>query len=431
MIYTECSMSTQSQYGHTLFLDGFQEGSSAKKLEPVHFSKKASESALYDEAWLQHLIMHHPSLLPVDQIEPAFTPLVPICVELRMPSGFLDNLLVTPSGALALVECKLWRNPQARREVVAQIIDYAKDMSTWTYDTLQTAIEDAINREEAINRTRPLDASEDKRTRRLYELVSKKGGIDEVSFHDAVSRNLKRGRFLLLIVGDGIREGVEAMAEFLQQHAGFHFTLAFVELALFKAPNTGYIAQPRVLAKTTMIPRGIVTLDEGRIAIGPPIMRPAAIDTPRRTTLTKELYFEQLEKHLPGISERLNAFLDNLATYNVSPEFGTDCLMLKWRPDDGKSWNLGTVSSHGQVYTDTLYAQANNEALLERGQQYIEKLADLVPGALVKKGKAWGVAQNDKTITLDALLADESRRDGWVRAIAEFRDAVMKVSDDD
>jgi hypothetical protein len=114
---------------------------------------------------------------------------------------------------------------------------------------------------------------------------------------------------------------VEALAEFLQKHAGFHFTLAFVELAVFKAPG-GYIAQPRVLATTTMIPRGIVTLEEGRIVIKPPIMRPAAIDTPRRTTLTKELYFEQLEKHLPGISEILNVFLDHLATYTWRRNLG-------------------------------------------------------------------------------------------------------------
>ena len=25
-----------------------------------------------------------------------------------------------------LIECKLWRNPEARREVVGQILDYAK-----------------------------------------------------------------------------------------------------------------------------------------------------------------------------------------------------------------------------------------------------------------------------------------------------------------
>ena len=119
----------------------------------------------------------------------------------------VDNLLVTPAGDLALIECKLWRNPEARREVAAQIIDYAKEMSTWTYADLQKAIRGA----------KPLDGSDEKATRSLYELVAAKGEIGEASFRNTVSRNLKRGRFLLLIVGDGIREGAEAMAEFLPQ----------------------------------------------------------------------------------------------------------------------------------------------------------------------------------------------------------------------
>ncbi len=50
--------------------------------------------------------------------------------------------------------------------------------------------------------------------------------VDEQQFNDALTANLRRGRFLLLIVGDGIREGVEAIAEYLQLHAGLHFSLA-------------------------------------------------------------------------------------------------------------------------------------------------------------------------------------------------------------
>ena len=369
-------MSTQTQFGHTLFLDGFQADSKAEKLKQLDFSKKASEPAPFDEKWLQRLIMRHPSLLPVDQIEPAFNSLIPICVELPVASGSMDNLFVTPAGDLALVECKLWRNPEARREVVAQIIHYATEISTWTYETLQ----------DAIRRTNPLDESDEKSTRSLYELVSAHGEIDEASFHDAVSRNLKRGRFLLLIVGDGIREGVESMTEFLQQHASFHFTLGFVAIALFKAPG-GYIAQPRVLARTTNIERGIVTLDEGHITIRPSSPGPGPAGNGRRTTITQELYFEQLEKEFPGISQRLNAFLDDLATYNVSAEFGTESMILRWRPEDGRSWNFATISTRGQVFTDNLFSQANNAGLMEIRKQYFKELADLVPGAVVRKGQ--------------------------------------------
>lgn len=417
-------MSTQTQFGHTLFLDGFQAGSAVETLNRLHFLKNASSPAPYDEAWLQRLIMRHSSLLPVDQIEPAFNPLIPICIELPVGSKSLDNLLVTPAGGLALVECKLWRNPEAQREVVTQIIDYAREISTWTYETLQ----------KAIGHTKPLDGSDENTTRSLYELVSAKGEIDEASFHDAVSRNLKRGRFLLLIVGDGIREGVEGMAEFLQQHAGFHFTLAFIEIALFETRG-GYIAQPRVPAMTTMIPRGIVTLDEGRVVIKPSASGPGpAGDGGRRTTITQELYFERLEKEFPGISQRLNAFLDDLATYNVSAEFGTESMILRWRPDNGRDWNLGTISKHGVVWMDYLGQQANSAGLPELHKQYLTKLAELVPGAYIRKTPketAWFVAQDKKIITADALVADEARRNGWVRAIADFQSAVMKASPDE
>jgi hypothetical protein len=418
-------MPSQTQFGHTLLLNGFEAGSAAEKLERLHFLKKASEPAPFDEAWLQRLIMRHPSLLPVDQIEPAFNTLVPICVELPTRSGYVDNLFVTPTGDLALVECKLWRNPEARREVIAQIIDYAKEISTWTYETLQNA----------IDRTRPLDDPDDKTARSLFHLASAHGEVDEVAFHDTVSRNLKRGRFLLLIVGDGIREGVEGMAEFLQQHAGFHFTLAFVEIALFRAPG-GYIAQPRVLARTTNIDRGIVTLDEGRIVIGPSSTgrRPDS-GGPRPTTITQERYFEELEKEIPGISRKLTSFIDQLAPYNVSPEFGTQTMMLKWRPGDGRDWNVGTISKHGLVWMDNLGSQAKNAGLLKSHEQFVAALAGLIPGAWVQKTKTeagqYATLNGKSAVAVDALLADEARRDGWLHAIADFQAAVLKVSHDD
>ena len=58
---------------------------------------------------------------------------VPICTELNTPAGAIDNFLVTPKGLPVLVECKLWRNPEARREVVGQILDYAKELKSLVF----------------------------------------------------------------------------------------------------------------------------------------------------------------------------------------------------------------------------------------------------------------------------------------------------------
>ena len=204
------------------------------------------------EAAIQQLIHEHPTCLPIAEIDPMFSGPVPICTELHTTAGPIDNFMVTPSGLPVLVECKLWRNPEMRRQVVSQILDYAKELSRWSSSDLQ--------REASRRLGRSGNA--------LLELVRRAGHeVDEADFNDALTANLRRGRFLLLIVGDGIREGVEAITEYLQQHANLHFAFGLVELPLYQLPDGSRIAVPRVLARTTMIRREVIALPEGHTLI--------------------------------------------------------------------------------------------------------------------------------------------------------------------
>jgi hypothetical protein len=303
-----------------------------------------------------------------------------------------------------------------------QILEYAKDIATWNFEGL----------EEAISRTRPLEG-QSATGRRLWELVGGNAELDEASFHDAVSRNLKRGRFLLLIVGDGIQERMTAMSAFLQQHAGFHFTLAFVELALFESPG-GFIVQPRVLAQTQNIERAIVRIEDGRIAITPPEILAGGLSAARRTTsITEERYYEELQQNCPGAPEKLQNFFDELSEYEVRPEFGTDSLVLRWRPEEGKAWNLATITKRGEVWTDYLGKQAQAANLLLKYKDYLRDLGSLDPVAIVRetpKETAWYVAINKKCIKIDALLTDDARKKGWLAAIQRFQAAASPPSVD-
>lgn len=145
-----------------------------------------------DEALIQDIVFKYPECLPISAIDESYNPAISICTELSTPVGPLNVLLATPSGELIIVETKLWRNPEARRVIVAQILDYAKEMSKWTYEDLQRE----------VNRRSKGSGNS------LYQIFSKEDSpflVDEQSFIDSISRNLKQGRFLLLIVGDGIR----------------------------------------------------------------------------------------------------------------------------------------------------------------------------------------------------------------------------------
>ena len=168
-------------------------------------------------------------------------------MELPLDAGYVDNLFITPSGDLIIGETKLFRNAEARREVVAQIIDYAKDLSALPYDELDKAVRKA----EAPHGNGGHPATG------LYGAVTESPeheALAEERFVDNVTRNLARGRFLLLVIGDGIQLGTENITAFLQQHAGMHFTFGLVELAIFRMrdDDASYLIQPRILARTTI-----------------------------------------------------------------------------------------------------------------------------------------------------------------------------------
>jgi len=197
------------------------------------------------EADIQEFVHAHPEALPIAEIDPAFVNPIAICRELGTPAGPIDNFMVTATGMPVLVECKLWRNPQARREVVGQVLDYAKELSRWTSAD--------ISREVAKRGVLS-----------LFERVrSVAPDADEAAFHDALSGNLARGRCLLLIVGDGIRDGVEAIFEHLRSQALLHFSFGLVELPMFELPDGGRIVVPRVLARTAVDVRRVIELPPG------------------------------------------------------------------------------------------------------------------------------------------------------------------------
>lgn len=112
---------------------------------PVVLQRVSPTDHRVAEELIQRLVVEHPSLLPVEQLDPTFAPAVPIGREIGTSVGAIDALFVSPQGGITIVEAKLWRNPQARREVVGQIIDYATALSTWTYEELDRVCRQATS----------------------------------------------------------------------------------------------------------------------------------------------------------------------------------------------------------------------------------------------------------------------------------------------
>ena len=235
---------------------------------------------------MQEVLFRHADILPLGEIDPAYHKAVPVCTELGTRAGSADALYVTPTGRIVLAEFKLWRNPDARREVVGQILDYARVLASWSYDDLDR---------EVRNRTK----------RSPFDIVSEAHGeVEEHIFIDNVARWLKRGEFLLLIIGDGIREGVQDIVAYVQEHSGLRFNLALIEAAVFRRDDSeDLIIQPRVLARTELVPRTVLV----------------------RKTILEETDDDPLEEHEPSPIEDENerfwrAVLEDFAFDDPAPE---------------------------------------------------------------------------------------------------------------
>ncbi len=209
------------------------------------------------EHTLRDLIFDHPEIMPVHALDPGYGRVFAVATELAIPGvGFVDVLLADDQGRLIVAECKLWRNPQARREVVGQILDYARELSRFGYEDLQRQI--AIRTKAQGNV--------------LFDLARQAGGtLDEASFVDRVTRDLAAGRFLLLVVGDGIAEGTRRIGEYLRDQPGLAFGFGLIEMAEYRYQDeTGserMIVQPRVLAQTAVIERHVIRSEVAGLVI--------------------------------------------------------------------------------------------------------------------------------------------------------------------
>jgi len=367
-------------------------GSSRQALERLQLG-----SGEFSEAWLQDLIHAEPEILPVGQIEPGFGTLVPIAREVPCGHGYIDNLLLTPTGEIVLVETKLWANSQARREVVAQALDYVAALTRMGYEALQAAVARAPSGPKTIYPC----------------FADMPDALSEPEFVDAVSANLVRGRMLVLVVGDGIRREAEALADLLQSHAGAHFTFALVELATWRNPASGdLLVVPDVLARTVMIERGIVRLTDGAMQVQS--APSSTTGSAKPTTLSDEMFYEELAKKAPAMPAQLRVFLERVEPLGVYADLKASLNLKADLPDMGKPVNFGYVTKTGKFWTDPMSWLVPADV----AATYNQELADAIGGviATTPSGTSYLSTNGTSAPRITDLLPKHA--EAWAAAIA-------------
>lgn len=197
---------------------------------------------------------------------------LPWGTEVQVDAGPVDVLLLSSRGRIGIVETKLSYNPEKRRTVVAQVLDYAFAMQDMTLDELP-----------------PLPGG---------ELVPDPADVEEC---------LAAGRFLLVIAGDAMDPRALRLSEgLLGRHLTAEWDLAMVDLNLFRSTqgDAGLLLVPELRGMVTADVRQVVrvTVEGATTRARVEVEHVAAGDTsgPRRSRLSMDSFIARMGERAPA-----------------------------------------------------------------------------------------------------------------------------------
>ncbi|MFA8343270.1 MAG: hypothetical protein ACEPO8_09915 [Rhodothermaceae bacterium] len=232
------------------------------------------EKFVYDNpeeqnAFIQDLLFDSPDVLPINELNEEYGPLIPLGKNIETDTGIIDNLFISPNGNITIVETKV------RKKTAPQIFDFRYELQDWKIDKLN-------------------QISETFQNKNIFNLlnISDKEQIKDISIK--ISENLLNRRFLLLIVSEKMNPLVERIFDkFPSIKNPSH--LGLVRLNIFKNSESGKFI---IIPSTAYHPATVesnekVTYKEAVVEIK------ADLDNAVRNFNTdEEKFFEKLKKRV-------------------------------------------------------------------------------------------------------------------------------------
>jgi hypothetical protein len=352
-------------------------------LDPLPHKKGVSkQEEQHDEKWLQDLLFKHPEILPIEHINEDYAPLISIGREIEK----IDNLFISPKGFITIVETKLWRNPEAYRDVVAQILGYAITLNKWKYNELDTA----------VNRSMAKYSEQSMAATSMYDIVKGKTRgfeTEKPAFEDSVQGCLRHGKFALLIVGDKIHPTATDLAEVIGSTPALQYTLSFVEIRCYRLNHESS-------SSLVVIPEFVKTIRDDvravvRIIQQPEKAEPEVVvtdvdetaDEKRARSTSLKVFIASLPSYCAGIFE---SYLQHWQTVGYTIFRGTVgfSLRIPWNGGfvtvfEAHPWDIGVCrdkvqvkhklppENHKQYKSDLEASPVLNKAFVKDGRKFI------------------------------------------------------------
>jgi hypothetical protein len=172
-----------------------------------------------DERTLQELLEEYPQLISLHDIEDDPLPLYPIGWEVGVPPGAIDIMYCDSSGLITIVETKLAKNPQVRREVIGQVLEYASYVHDMNFEDIEYTVEQYLKRSDRKFKTKARTLIDYFNDAISHNEDDKEKAFD--AFKENVSKNLSDARIRLIVAVDEINDPLRNTVTFVNNHSQF------------------------------------------------------------------------------------------------------------------------------------------------------------------------------------------------------------------
>ena len=292
----------------------------------------------------------------------------------------VDHLLIDQDAVPTLAEVKRGSNPEIRRSIIGQLLEYAAHASeTWTAGELRGTFE---RQSEARGR----DAREE-----IAALLRTEEETDVDAFWEDVSTNLAAKRLRLLFVADRIHDPLARVVEFLNGQMP-HIEVLAVEIKRFQGPS-GQTLVPRVIGRTSGTP--------ARSGSGPRLTRESFLEG------FADAGIRSVAARLLDVAIRSGGVIEYGATYGLSIRARCSAwprpVSVAWlysRP--GTGWSRTRDFSFGSGIVESESPEDLQSVLQSWGAQFAAD--SFAADVSSRNAQAWAVSHENAVLHQDILV---------------------------
>lgn len=208
--------------------------------------KALTEDPFLNEASLESLLEQNPELIALDEVEPGALPLFPIGRQVPLAGQALDLLFIDASGRLTAVEAKLRKNPEIRRQVAGQVLEYGAYLAEWTVEDVERQVQRYFASSSIPTRFRRESLAAG-----LSELATETGDspLSEEDLYAGVASAIARRDLRLIIAVDRVVDSLRTLVSFV--NGSSQFSLYLLEVQQFRSSGGAQVASINVYGGQT------------------------------------------------------------------------------------------------------------------------------------------------------------------------------------